>query len=137
MTSDQMAALHAQSFTTPRAWSAVEFDALLDSPGAFFEAVAEGFLLGRVIAGEAELLTLAVAPEARRAGQGRRLLAAFEAVARDRGADSAFLEVAADNAAAIALYAGAGWQARGTRRSYYQRPDGSRVDALVMGKPLA
>ncbi|GGL99220.1 alanine acetyltransferase [Pseudooceanicola nanhaiensis] len=137
MTSEEMAALHDRSFTTPRAWSAVEFDALLASPGAFLETATEGFLLGRVIAGEAELLTLAVAPSARRAGQGRRLLAAFESNARARGAGSAFLEVAADNGPAIALYAGAGWETRGTRRAYYQRPDGSRVDAVVMSKPLA
>jgi ribosomal-protein-alanine N-acetyltransferase len=129
MTSEEMAALHDRSFTTPRAWSAVEFDALLASPGAFLETATEGFLLGRVIAGEAELLTLAVAPSARRAGQGRRLLAAVER--------NAFLEVAADNGPAIALYAGAGWETRGTRRAYYQRPDGSRVDAVVMSKPLA
>lgn len=137
MTSDQMAALHARCFTTPRAWSAVEFDALLAGPGAVLATEADGFVLGRVIAGEAELLTIAVAPAARRTGRGRALLAAFQRRAADMGAEAAFLEVAAENAAAIALYHGAGWEERGRRRGYYLKPNGSRMDALVMGRTLA
>lgn len=137
MTSEDMARLHAQAFTTPRAWSKVEFDALRAGPGAFEVTDPAGFALGRVIAGEAELLTLAVAPDARRVGRGRQLLAGFEARAAELGATGAFLEVAADNEAAIALYHGAGWGELGRRRGYYQRPDGSRLDALVMGKPFA
>lgn len=137
MTSDQLATLHAECFTTPRAWSAVEFDALLAGPGVFLATEPEGFVLGRVIAGEAELLTIAVAPAARRTGRGRALLAAFERGAAGRGATTAFLEVAAENAAALALYHGAGWEERGRRRAYYRTPDGTRMDALVMGKRLA
>lgn len=129
-----MAALYAQAFPQARAWSAEEIAKLAESPG-FAVCDAAGFALGRVVAGEAELLTIAVAPEARRQGVGRAVLAAFEAEARARAAAVAFLEVAADNAAARALYHAAGWAETGRRQGYYTRPTGA-VDALVLTKTL-
>jgi ribosomal-protein-alanine N-acetyltransferase len=83
------------------------------------------------------LLTLAVDPAARRQGSGARLVAAFAAEARGRGATTAFLEVAATNAAAQALYAKAGWLAAGRRNGYYHAPDGTAEDALVLRLELA
>lgn len=133
---ERLAALHAASFTLPRPWSAAEFAALLSAPQTFLLAESTGFLVGRAVAGEAELLTLAVEPAARRAGCGRRLLARFEAEARARGAERAFLEVAAGNRAARALYAGAGWREAGLRRGYYAAPGGAAVDAVVMVRDL-
>jgi ribosomal-protein-alanine N-acetyltransferase len=132
VTPEALAALHARCFTRPPPFSAAEFAALLAQPPVFLVTVAEGFALGRAVAGEAELLTLAVAPDRRRQGAGRRLLAGFEAEARARGAGEAFLEVAADNDAARALYAGAGYAAAGRRPGYY-----AGTDALVLRKPLA
>lgn len=131
-----LAALHARCFTTPRPWSAAEFADLLASPFSFLCAESHGFVLGRVIAGEAELLTLCTAPEARRQGTGRALLAQFAAAALARGGDSAFLEVAEDNSAARAAYAQAGWRESGRRRGYYRTPDGQAVDALILTLPL-
>jgi ribosomal-protein-alanine N-acetyltransferase len=96
-----------------------------------------GFLLGRAVAGEAELLTLAVAPEARRLGLGRKLVARFLYQAQLRGAVRAFLEVKADNAAAVALYESAGFTPAGRRRGYYRSADGTRTDALVLARELA
>ncbi|MBE3639409.1 GNAT family N-acetyltransferase [Mangrovicoccus algicola] len=136
MTPAEMAALHAASFTTPRPWNEAEIAALLDGPGCFAALLPGGFALGRAIAGEAELLTIAVDPACRRQGLGRRLLAAFETAARDRGAERAFLEVAADNAAAEALYLGAGYGMAGRRRGYYRDPAGRPVDALVLSRDL-
>ncbi|MBK1636984.1 GNAT family N-acetyltransferase [Rhodovulum adriaticum] len=136
MTPDTLAALHAACFTTPRPWRAEEFAALLAGPGTFLCGDATAFALGRALAGEAELLTLAVCPTARRQGLGRARLAAFEDAARARGADTAFLEVAADNAAARALYDAAGYGQAGQRPGYYAAPDGSRIDALVLRKSL-
>jgi len=136
MTPEALAALHARSFTTPRPWAAAEFETLLASPGAFVLGDAAGFVMGRVIAGEAELLTIAVAPEGRRRGTGRALLARFEDEARARGAEDAFLEVAADNTAACTLYLSAGYAQAGQRKGYYQAPDGTRIDALVLRKAL-
>lgn len=131
-----MAALHGLCFTTPRPWSEAEIADLLASPLVFVRGAAAGFLLGRVVAGEAELLTLAVHPDQRRAGQGRALVQAFLAEARARGAESAFLEVAEANSAARALYAACGFAPAGRRRGYYQRPDGTAEDALILVRSL-
>ena len=129
MTPDALAALHVRCFDgAPRPWSADEFATLLSSTGSFLLTRPQGFLLGRVVADEAELLTLAVAPEGRRQGRGRALTAEFAAAARAGGAATAFLEVAAGNAAARALYAAQGWTEAGRRRGYY----GPGRDALVL-----
>lgn len=138
MTPAALADLHARAFTVPRPWTAAEIAALLDSPHVFLltDPGGRGFALGRAVAGEAEVLTIAVAPEARRQGIGAALLARLAEAAAARGAEVAHLEVAADNAAAIALYAAAGFAATGRRRGYFHAPDGARIDALTMTCPL-
>mgnify|MGYP006276036153 CR=1 FL=1 len=144
-----LAVIHAASFgrggpddarAVGRAWTPSEFATLLGDPHVFLcpaPGGASGFALGRAVAGEAEILTLAVAPHARRNGVGRALVAGFEAAARERGAERAFLEVAADNAGALALYAGAGYVEQGRRPGYYAGPDGAPVAALILGRALA
>lgn len=133
MTPARMAAIHAASFTLPPPWGAQALADTLTSPGTFVLSRAAGFLIGRVIADEAELITLAVAPEARRAGLGAALLTGFHARATAEGARSGFLEVAAANAPARALYARHGWQEAGRRRGYYRSADGqARDDALIL-----
>jgi ribosomal-protein-alanine N-acetyltransferase len=136
MTPAKMAALHGATFTTPRPWSEAEFAELLASPLCFALTEPGGFLLGRVVAGEAELLTLAVAADQRRRGIGAALVQAFLQESQARGADSAFLEVAEGNTPARALYAAAGFHPAGKRRSYYQRPDGGAEDALILVRSL-
>ena len=100
-----------------------------DSAGA---VVAYGLVslhrAGRV----ARVYSLAVAPEARGCGLGGRLLAALEALARDRGYRVARLEVAVGNEAARALYAGAGYREREHLPAYYE--DGG--DGLRLERPL-
>ena len=66
MTPAQMALLHAESFTLPPPWSQAEIEATLASPFTFVLTRPQAFLLGQVVAGEATLLTIAVAPTARR-----------------------------------------------------------------------
>lgn len=131
-TPEALAALHRCCFATPRPWSAEEFASLIASTGVFLltrpHDGLQGFLLGRVVADEAELLTLATAPEARRQGLGRDLTREFAATSRAAGARTGFLEVATDNLAARALYAGLGWCEAGLRRRYY----GPELDAVVM-----
>jgi ribosomal-protein-alanine N-acetyltransferase len=137
MTPAELATLHARAFTTPRPWSEAEFASLLSDPLAFLLVEGDAaFLLGRAVAGEAELLTIAVAPEARRLGLGRKLVGRFIYQARLRAAESAFLEVAEDNAAARALYRASGFTEAGRRRGYYRTPEGKAVDALVLVRSL-
>ncbi len=131
-----MAALHGRCFTTPRPWLAAEFAELLAQPAVFAVVRGAGFALGRCVVDEAELMTLAVDPPARRRGLGRTLLAEFEAAAAARGASRGLLEVAAPNAVARALYASAGWGQIACRPGYYAGPDGASVDALVFDKAL-
>ena len=137
MTPDEMAALHARVFTVPRPWSAGEIAILLSSVHVVAAAEApHGFALAQVAADEAELLTIAVVPEARRRGVGARLLARVEALARARGAERMLLEVAADNDPAIALYGRAGYAETARRRGYYRHAEGA-TDALILARPLA
>lgn len=137
MTPAALAALHARCLSTPRPWTAAEFAALLADASVFLCTRPQGFALGRVVAGEAELLTLAVAPEARRRGTGTALLDAFQARALALGARTAHLEVAASNTAARALYLAAGWTETGRRPRYFRCPDGTREDALILSRALA
>lgn len=133
-----MAATHALAFDAP--WSAGEIEELLRSPGAYAFVVGEaarlsGFVLCRAIAGEAEVLTLAVDPAHRRKGQARALLEAAILAAVAGDAEAMFLEVAEDNAPAIGLYLGAGFVRVGLRRGYYESPAGRR-DALVLRRDI-
>lgn len=128
--------LHACAFTRLRPWRSDEFRALLTSPHVFLCPGPHGFALGRAVAGEAELLTLATDPSHRRKGLGRACLDAFETAAQSHGATLAILEVDHQNHAAIALYRNAGYDTVATRPGYYDLRDGTRADALVMTKAL-
>jgi ribosomal-protein-alanine N-acetyltransferase len=81
----------------------------------------------------ARLYSLAVHPDELGKGYGRLLLAAAERAARQAGAHRLRLEVRADNAAAAALYASAGYRASGRRDDYYA--DG--MAALLFQRDLA
>ena len=134
-----LARLHAQCFTTPRPWSEAEFADLLRDPACLLQIRSEagalqGFALLRQVLEEAELLTLAIAPSARRQGIARDLL--LDASAQMPDADHCILEVARDNMAARALYARLGFNETGCRPRYYRAPDGSTADALILRAPL-
>ena len=137
MKPETLAALHALCFDdTPRPWSAAEFEGLLAQPETFLETHDDGFAVGRVAGPEAELLTLAVHPEARRLGVGRILLARFEARAARDGATETLLEVAETNTAARMLYAGAGYGLAGRRPGYYRPASGPAIDGLILRRHL-
>ncbi|MDF1802883.1 ribosomal protein S18-alanine N-acetyltransferase [Thalassovita sp.] len=136
MTPETLATLHARAFTAQRPWSAAEFASLVDSPLTFLVSAQHTFALGRVIADEAELLTLATDPAQQRQGLGRTILRNYETTAKSRGATRSFLEVAADNHAAIQLYSSAGYTTDGLRPGYYKTPDGRSVDAMLMSRAL-
>ena len=117
-----LADLHEKAFDRP--WALTEFESLLNSPGVFAvlgssgePEEARGFILCRAIAGEAEILTIAAG------------------IATEAKAFDLFLEVAADNTAAIALYGATGFSQVGLRKGYYPHPDGAK-DAVVMRRAL-
>lgn len=128
-----LAALHRAAFPSP--WSEAELTDLM-SDGAFaLIEDGQGFILCRTVLDEAEMLTLAVDPAARRRGLGRLLVQEAAERARKDGAASFFLEVAVDNLAAIGLYETTDFAQVGLRRGYYRRLNGD-VDALVMRRDL-
>ncbi|MEM8538321.1 MAG: GNAT family N-acetyltransferase [Pseudomonadota bacterium] len=135
MTAADLAALHALAFGD-QAWAIKDFTALMTHPGAILSADTYGFVLLRVVADECEVLTLATDPAHRRAGIATRHMTAAEEQARAKGATRIFLEVAADNTAARALYAGIGYTQVGQRQGYYRRTNQPAVDALILQKSL-
>ncbi len=134
----QLAATHALAFAggSLRAWSAAEIADLLASPHVFLTGDVRAFVLGRAVADEAELLTLATHPAHRRQGLGQAALSDFHAMAAERGATRAFLEVAETNAPARALYATQGYVQTARRPAYFRDPDGTPVAALILTRAL-
>lgn len=135
-----LSALYQTAFG--EAWAPEQLAQLLAGPGvlaliALDEAEEPaGYALGRVAADEAELLSIALLPDRRRQGDGRRLLDALIDRCTAAGAETLFLEVATDNAAALALYRGAGFREVGRRKGYY-KVGAAMVDAIVMKRELA
>ena len=94
-----------------------------------------GFSLVRTVAGESELLLIAVMPDMQRRGVGLRLLDHFIEDAREGGVTRVHLEVR-DGNPAIGMYRTAGFSAVGRRRNYYHAPDGKRYDAITLACEL-
>lgn len=121
--------LHAQCFPH-KPWSATDFTELKKS-GCDIVASDNGFIVWRVVADEAELISIGVAPSARKTGIASAMLAIMTGDAKKRGAKKIFLEVAENNTAARNLYERDGYVIVGRRPKYY---DG--VDAIVMEKQI-
>ena len=116
-----LARIHRECFS--EAWTEDSIRRLLENPNAFAllagSATApafECFVLIQVAADQAEILGIGTSPNARGAGLAAAVLQAAMAEARRRDAHAMFLDVAEDNAAALALYSGAGFQVVGRRR---------------------
>lgn len=133
MTPERMAAIHAAAFVTQRPWNATEFRALLADPTTVVVSPSDAcFALARIIAGEAELLTLATHPDQRRQGLARDCMQQILKASASAGSLRMFLEVDSTNRGAIALYKHIGFEQVGNRAKYYTHPDGTRADAIVM-----
>ncbi len=127
--SDIMAVIHAAAFAPKDAWSADVFALQLGLPGVYgLLHPAGGMILVRVAADEAEVLTLAVMPAARRDGIATKLLSEATKLAASLGAATIFLEVSVANIAALRLYTGFGFHRAGRRPRYYS----DMSDALVL-----
>ena len=126
---NELANLHKLCFPY-KPWSADDF-ADLKKSGCEIIASQNGFIVYRTTLDEAEIITIGVHPDARRTGIGSALLGVMEADLKKNGVKHIFLEVAADNAPARALYEQNGFVQIGVRPRYY---DG--VDAIMMRKDI-
>ena len=136
MTPTDLARLTSEAFEGARVWTADEIEAIASAPGGFLLGSKNAGLLARVVADEAEILTLVTAREERRRGHGLKLLIGFEAQAQARGARNAFLEVGSLNAPARALYEKAGYREVGRRMGYYRTSGGASETALILKRAL-
>lgn len=139
-----LAGLHAESFKAPwdQPWSAQSFAEILAMPGAHGWLMTRGeapigFLLAHFTLDEGEILLTGIVPAAQRRGHAGRLMRVLIESARAAGIGTLFLEHAAGNTAAAALYRRFGFSAIGRRRGYYERRGGGREDAIALRCDLA
>lgn len=135
-----MAQLHAASFH--RGWSAGEFEQLLADRSVIAQRAMRGrnlcgFILSRMAADEAEILSIAVTRAMRGKGLARRMLMLHLGRLAGLGVRSVFLEVDGDNAPALRLYQRAGFREVGQRKNYYDKSGAQAGTALVMRRDLA
>lgn len=138
---ERLSEIHGTSFVRP--WTPLEFETFLSerstvADGLFLERrpLPIGFSLSRQVADEAELLSIALAREARGKGFGGLLLGRHLGALAAKGTRTVHLEVEDGNRAALALYRRHGFAIVGRREGYYPRPDGSRAAALTMSRSL-
>jgi [ribosomal protein S18]-alanine N-acetyltransferase len=136
-----LAEIHATGFE--RGWDTVEFERLLADrlilahlarPGG--KGAPTGFAMSRLVVDEAEILSVAVAPSARRAGLATTLLRHHLGRLVAAGGRKVFLEVAEDNVAALRLYQRHGFSEIARRKAYYARAKGPPATAIVMERVL-
>ena len=126
---NELANLHQKCFPH-KPWTADDFADLKNS-GCEIIASQNGFIVWRATLDEAELITIGVAPDARRTGIAAAMMGIMEGELKKSGVKSVFLEVAENNAPARKLYEQNGYVQIGVRPKYY---DG--IDAIMMKKDL-
>ncbi|WOC15978.1 ribosomal protein S18-alanine N-acetyltransferase [Pseudochrobactrum sp. MP213Fo] len=137
----ELAALHAPVFH--HAWGEEDFSGMLSQSNIFGFMTrpvgkpkqSAGFVLARLVAGEAEILTIAVMPGFQRRGIGRELMEGVLRHLHHERAESLFLEVDESNIAAKALYKRLGFLQVGYRPAYYETEQG-RSGALILRKQV-
>ncbi|MET0277026.1 MAG: GNAT family N-acetyltransferase [Pseudorhodoplanes sp.] len=135
-----IASLHADSFR--RGWSEDEIESLLTDRSVVAHRAGignkfAGFIISRMAADEAEILTVAVASNYRGRSVARGLLRYHLGRLMAFGVRKVFLEVEEGNAAALRLYRRAGFVEAGRRDGYYPKPEGKATGALVLRRDLA
>ena len=121
-------------------WSAGEFEGLLADRAVLTEVATDsrkiemlfGFVMSRMAADEAEILTIAVSRKWRGKGVGRRLLDVHLSRLAGLGVKTLYLEVEEDNAVARRLYEKTGFATAGIRKGYYRKADGRLANSLIM-----
>jgi ribosomal-protein-alanine acetyltransferase len=130
-----LARIHASAFPHA-AWTKGALVELFQMPGALGLMATgadgpRGFVLMRRASDEAEIITLAVHLKTRRKGIAALLMQSAMQRLRDRGVTQIFLEVAANNGPALALYESLNFTRAGVRKGYYEEQD-ERIDAVLM-----
>lgn len=139
--SGEIQRIHALAFQ--HSWSSDDFRSLIAQNNVFgFVARLErkpdkacGFVLARLVAGEAEILTIAVSDKVRKQGVGRSLMDAVLRYLYQERAETLFLEVDENNVAALALYRRIGFIKVGDRPAYYETANG-RSSAHILRRDL-
>ena len=137
-----LASLHAVSFAELQRWDAASIRSLMAQPTTTSLALTHndmilGFIMASFIAGESEILTLAIHPEHRRKGYAKTLIEKYIEQHSAKGLEKIFLEVAANNIAAIHLYQSLGFTIISKRANYYatHNENGPQmIDGHVMSK---
>ena len=132
----EMAKLHLVSGSLTRPWRESEYKNLLATNTNRFFYVENGFLVGRLIGPDAEILNVIVHPKYRRLGKARYLIGKFETEAKDVGSSRCFLEVAESNGSAHTLYHDLGYLKVGQRKNYYEFVDGRKDNASILAKEI-
>ena len=136
----ESAELHKESFA--HSWEAQEFEAILSAVETIADGIVDddgllqGMAITRVVAGEGEILTIAIRKRHRSKGNGALLLEYHLNHLIALGVERIFLEVSEENLPAQNLYRKFNFKQIGRRRGYYRASEGFRTDALVMARDL-
>ncbi len=136
----KLAQIHAASFH--RGWGESEFEAMLAERNTLVHRLrlrrrTIGFIVSRIGADEAEILSVALDPNQRGRGFSRHLLLTHLGHLAGRGVRTVFLEVEENNQPARRLYERAGFATVGRRERYYLQPGGEQLNALLMRRDLS
>lgn len=134
---DHISAIEQRAYAFP--WNLGIFQDCLRAGYICLSATWHGEIIGygvmSVAVGECHILNICIAPEWQGLGLGRGLLRRMLRIARQQGADTAFLEVRPSNLAARRLYEASGFNEVGVRRGYYPAVRG-REDAIILARAL-
>jgi len=136
----KLSQLHRASFH--RGWGQGEFETMLAERNTFTQRLMLGrtligFIISRLAADEAEILSVAVAKSHRGRGYSRDLVANHLGYLAGRGIRRVFLEVEENNTPAVRLYQRVGFTTVGRREQYYRDASGAKLNALVMQRDLS
>lgn len=136
----RLADIHAVSFA--RGWSEQEFEDMLSERNTLVHRLRLGrriigFIVSRIGADEAEILSIAIDPGYRGRRLSRELLRTHLRHLAGRGVRTVFLEVEENNQPARRLYDYSGFNVVGRRERYYRQPDGQQLNALLMRRDLS
>lgn len=136
----KLSQLHRASFH--RGWSVGEFETMLAERNTFAQRLMRGrttigFIISRLAADEAEILSVAIASSERGRGLSRELVASHLGHLAGLGIHRVFLEVEENNEPAVRLYRRAGFQVVGRREQYYRDASGAKLNALIMQRDLS